>query len=179
MNKPLSVFHSLWKLLESMVYHVLRFFFRLIGKELTDPFFASFMQFVKFGLVGVTNALVNYVVYLLTLFFLRAVGWAPRIDNYIALAVAYIVSVLWSFLWNNTLVFKKEEGRERNLLAALLKCYATYFFTGVVLNQFLLYLWLNVFHVSEFIAPILNSIICIPINFLMNKFWAFRDRRSQ
>jgi putative flippase GtrA len=32
----------------------------------------------------------------------------------------------------------------------------------------------NYLNISEFIAPILNLIITIPLNFLLNKFWAFR-----
>ena len=31
-------------------------------------------------------------------------------------------------------------------------------------------------HVSEFVAPIINLLISVPINFVINKFWAFRGK---
>jgi putative flippase GtrA len=32
------------------------------------------------------------------------------------------------------------------------------------------------FGVSKLIAPILNLLVSVPVNFLLNKFWAFRTK---
>ena len=73
------------------------------------------------------------------------------------------------------MVFKAEEGKERSLGKALIKTYISYSFTGLFLNSILLMLWVQVFHISEYIAPVINLLVSVPVNFLINKFWAFRE----
>lgn len=82
--------------------------------------------------------------------------------------------MLWSFYWNNKYVFKQNEGQERNIFAALLKTYVSYAFTGLFLNSVLSFIWVEIIGVSKLIAPIINLLVSVPINFLMNKFWAFK-----
>jgi len=72
------------------------------------------------------------------------------------------------------MVFVKEEGQQRNLWKALIKTYISYSFTGLFLNSALLVLWVDVLHISEFVAPIVNLLISVPLNFIINKFWAFK-----
>ena len=96
-------------------------------------------------------------------------GFDPLIAN----IISWLLSVLWSFYWNNKFVFKKEDGEKRNIWAALFKTYVSYGFTGLILNNILLVLWISVLHMNKMIAPIINLIINIPINFFLNKIWAF------
>ena len=70
-----------------------------------------------------------------------------------------------------------EEGERRSLFPALIKTYVSYSFTGLFLNSLLMFLWVRVFHISEYLAPIFNLLISVPINFLINKFWAFKKER--
>ena len=106
---------------------------------------------------------------------MRAVHIFPTRDYFIAQIIAFILSVLWSFFWNNKFVFMLEDGEERSLWKALLKTYVSYSFTGLFLNSVLIVLWVQVLHISEFIAPIINLLISVPVNFLINKFWAFKN----
>ena len=62
------------------------------------------IQFIKFGIVGVTNTVVSYVINVATLFLLGHAHIFQRWDYIIANTVAFILSVLWSFYWNNKLV---------------------------------------------------------------------------
>ena len=59
---------------------------------------------------------------------------------------------------------------------ALIKSFVAYSFTGVFLNSILSFLWVELMGMSKVIAPIINLVINVPINFVMNKFWAFRRR---
>ena len=38
----------------------------------------------------------------------------------------------------------------------------------------LLFVMVQYFSVSEVVAPVVTLVITIPLNFLMNKFWAFK-----
>ena len=167
---------QLWKIIETIAHAVLAFCFRLIHKELTDEAFAAFMQFVKFGLVGVSNTIISYVLYVASLLIFKKMAILPGTDYLAAQVISFVLSVAWSFYWNNKLVFVVEEGKERSVWKTLLKTYVSYSFTGLFLNTILLVLWVDCLHFSEFLAPIINLLINVPINFLINKFWAFKTQ---
>lgn len=134
----------------------------------------SQLQFVEFCIVGISNTVISYVIYSISLLFFRSLHLFEKYDYLIAQILMFVLSVAWSFFWNNRLVFRLKTGQTRNLLKSLIKTYASYSFTGLLLNSFLLWLWINGFGISAFIAPFLNLIISIPVNFVLNKFWAFK-----
>ena len=103
------------------------------------------IQFIKFGIVGVSNTVVAYVLNVAVIFVLDKAQVFVKWDYIIANTVAFILSVLWSFYWNNKLVFDMEGTSWKDLLKALLKMYVAYAFTGIVLNNILSYLWIDVF----------------------------------
>ena len=146
--------------------------FRLFHIPIKDSTLQSLVQFVKFGLVGVTNTAISYVLNILVLKLLQPyhLPWDYVAGN----VVAFVLSVLWSFYWNNKYVFTKREGQTRRLGLALLKTYISYGVTGIVLANILSYLWIEVFGISKYVAPLINLIISIPLNFIINKFWAFK-----
>lgn len=164
----------LWKWIETIAYKVLKVCYRLCKRELTEKSFSVFMQFVKFGIVGVSNTVISYVLYAVSLLIFKEFAIIPKADYLVAQIIAFALSVLWSFYWNNKMVFVQEDGKKRSVIKALLKTYVSYSFTGLFLNSILLALWVQVFHISEFLAPIINLLISVPVNFLINKFWAFK-----
>lgn len=170
-----SIGTKLWGLIERVAHAVLGTFFKLFGKKLSDETFETFMQFVKFGIVGVSNTLISYVLYAVSLLAFQKMELFPKIDYLLAQIIAFVLSVLWSFYWNNKMVFVLQKGKERSLWKALLKTYVSYSFTGLFLNSILLILWVQVFHISEFVAPVINLLVSVPLNFLINKFWAFKE----
>lgn len=133
----------------------------------------TFSEFIKFGLVGVSNTIVSYCLYALSLQIFLKLNLFSSTDYIIANIISFLLSVLWSFYWNNKYVFKLDEGEHRSIWKALLKTYVSYGFTGIILNNILLVLWVRVIGINKMLAPIINLIINIPINFFMNKLWAF------
>lgn len=162
------------KIIDRVIYFVCNLIAKLIKREQDESFVNSLVQFVKFGIVGVSNTVVSYVINVLVLLALRPmnVSW----DYFVGNIVSFILSVLWSFYWNNKYVFSLEEGQSRSLWKTLLKTYISYGFTGIVLNNILSWIWVSVLGISKFIAPIINLLASVPINFLMNKLWAFREK---
>lgn len=119
-------------------------------------------QFIKFGIVGLSNTFISLAVYYI-LIYLET--------NYIAANTAgFIISVLNAYYWNNKFVFKKsDEGN----LKPIIKTFASYG-TTFILSTVLLVIMVDYLSISNIIAPVLNLIITIPLNFLLNKFWAFK-----
>ena len=131
----------------------------------------ALFQFAKFGLVGITNTLLSYVLNIAVLYLLEpfALSWDYVAGN----IVAFILSVLWSFYWNRRFVFQQAKGRLSAELVMLLKTYAAYALTGILLNNLLSWLWIERFGISKYIAPLINLVISVPLNFVINKFWTF------
>lgn len=128
---------------------------------------ALVIQFVKFGLVGVSNTLVSWICYYIIL-------WID--DNLYMLGslVGTIVSIANAFIWNDRFVFKGQENDWKNRLKRLGKTYVSYGGTSL-LSMLLLWIEVQLFGVSKVIAPVVNLLITIPLNFLINKFWTFRN----
>lgn len=162
---------TIYGFIEKIYMFFVELLFKIIKKDLTDKERQTFKEFLQFGLVGVSNTIISYLLYVVTLLLVSKSG--VKFDYIIANIVSWLLSVLWSFYWNNKFVFKKEEGEKRNIWAALFKTYVSYGFTGLILNNILSVLWVSVLHISKMLAPIINLVISIPINFFMNKLWAF------
>ena len=169
-----GIVDKLWQRTEKAACRGWSIFFRLSGREPSEQGRAVFLQFVRFGLIGISNTAISYLVYLLSLLLFRRLGIWENADYLVAQLLAFLLSVLWSFYWNSRKVFVRKEGEKRSVGKTLLKTYISYSFTGLFLNSILLLLWVPVLHISEFIAPVINLLISVPLNFLINKFWAFK-----
>lgn len=168
---------KLYDLIERIAFWFLGLIFKLLKKDMSEQVRSTFTEFIKFGLVGVSNTIVSYLLYAVTLQALIKLGAFPSFDYIIANIVSFLLSVLWSFYWNNKYVFKLKDGEKRSIWRALLKTYVSYGVTGIVLNNILLYLWVDILGIHKMAAPVINLIINIPINFFMNKLWAFSKKK--
>ncbi|MCR3760024.1 GtrA family protein [Clostridium felsineum] len=145
-------------------------------------------QFLKFGLVGFSNTVISTLVTYLVIF-LCNLYLTPHLSNItnefskllvsqIANLIGFIVGVLNSYYWNNKYVFTLEKDENRNTLKTFIKTFIAYASTGILLNGALLILWVNVLHISQYIGPIINLIITIPLNYVINKYWAYKKTHS-
>lgn len=159
------------KLWNALVKTVHFFVYKVLRLKLSTEAFEKLLQFIKFGLVGVSNSVISYGTYLILLHF--GMHYTP------ANIIGFTVSVFNSYYWNNRYVFKAEEGTERGVVKTFLKTYISYAGTGIVLSNILLVLWVEVLNIPEAIGPILNLCVTIPVNFLVNKYWAYRDKKKE
>ena len=123
-------------------------------------------QFVKFS-----NTLIGYVVY-------SACVWLGC-HYLVANGIGFFVSVLNAFYWSNRYVFRKGAGEERSLWRSLMKTILAYASTGIVLNSILLWLFIDLWGISEYVAPLLILIITVPTNFILNKYWSFKTTPTE
>lgn len=156
----------------------------------------SFLQFIKFCIVGLSNTIICEGIYVVLLFF--------GVHYLAANIIGNLISILNAYYWSNKYVFKVEEGEQRVWWKVLLKTYATYGFS-MVLSAGLLVFWLEIVKLEQFMRPVLslldnlgilsglskigivleakilseilaaaiNLIITIPLNYVINKYWAF------
>ena len=152
------------------------------------------IQFLKFGLVGVSNTIVSYLIY--------AIVFAISHNYFLGNVIAWLLSVLHAYLWQNIFVFKQDQNAEKRVWwKVLLKTYIAYAFTGLFLNNVLLWIWISVIDISKYCGaiiaflsvqgvvltkyefagyagPVLNMAFAIPINFIINKCWAYKQKTA-
>lgn len=153
----------IWTFIEKIISFVIR---RMLRIPLTDEKAQMLLQFFKFGLVGISNTVIHYLIYLS--------GTVMGMQYILANFVAFTISIINSFYWNNKYVFKNETAVKRPLFVAFVKTYISYGMTGILLNSVLLYVEVDIWGMNKLVAPIVNLLITIPINFIVNKFWAFK-----
>lgn len=135
-------------------------------------------QFVKFSVIGMSNCLVNYSTYVISICFVKYICIDCEKDFLIAQALAFLVSVYWAFYWDKKYVFNVGKVYDRFInLKILMKTYMSYAFTGLFLSEILLIFWVEFLGITKFIAPLINMVICLPLNFIINKKWTFRNYR--
>lgn len=118
------------------------------------------MQFIKFGLVGISNLAVSWTIYYGLLFF---------DTNYlVANVLGWIFGVFNSYCWNNFYVFKHKKMN----MQSLFKTYCTYLLS-FILGTLMLFILVELCNVSEYIAPLISIIISVPFNFYLNKYWVY------
>lgn len=130
-------------------------------------FWNLFWQFFKFGLVGLSNTAVSMICYYIVLFI--------NPDLYLlGSIIGTVVSIANAFYWNDKFVFSGNCQNWRSKLKRLGKTYISYGGTSILSNVLL---WVEVafFSVSRTIAPIVNLLVTIPLNFIINKLWTFRS----
>ena len=99
---------------------------KVLRRTYQDVQHDAIMQFVKFGIVGVSNTMISYFLYAGTLLILQMACLLPKTDYLFAQIVAFILSVLWAFYWDNKMVFAASMDTERIWWKALIKTYISY-----------------------------------------------------
>lgn len=137
--------------------------FRIFTKKI-------FSQFIKFGLVGISNTLISTFIAFAVVFLLGETSTIAIFGNF----SGFIVSVTNSFYWNNKYVFKNKTEKKEPII--FFKVIISYSFS-LLISSLLIYYLVDQLHINPYIALISRLIVIVPINFLLNKYWAFRDIR--
>ena len=172
MKKPGT---DIWNVFEKILYFAV---IKILHINLSCEAWEKHLQFVKFVLVGISNVIVSYGVYLVCLVVFQATGVLSGADYLVAQWIGYVLSIFWSFFWNRKYVFATDRD-QIPWYKALLKSFASYSFTGIFLNSALAVLWVQIIGMPKIIAPIISIAINVPINFVLNKFWVFYEKNNK
>jgi putative flippase GtrA len=120
------------------------------------------LQFVKFGIVGVSNTLIFFAVYTLLL---KVFGvW------YVAASgIGFAVGAVNGFLWNRAWTFKGHVGDALTPVRWFVVQTA-----GLLLNLGLVYLFVDGAGLDELVGQAVTIVIVTVTTFLANRAWTFR-----
>jgi putative flippase GtrA len=131
-----------------------------IGAAARRP--ASWVQLLKFGLVGGSGYLINLAVFVL-------LAGSLNFDPALAAVGAFAVAVTNNFLWNRYWTFGPGEGSVHFQAAR----FFTVSLASLGLNIAVLELLLAGNVVGELPAQAIAVAVAMPFNFLGNKLWTF------
>lgn len=123
-------------------------------------------QIIKFGIVGLINSGLSYVIYLGM--------YALGVHYLLCELVAFLITIAISYFLNSRYVFKADRISIKETVLRLLKTYLSYLSTGFVLNAVLLVLWIEIIGIPGEIAPLISLLVTVPVNFILNKFWVYK-----
>lgn len=132
------------------------------------------IQFMKFGMVGAINTILSYGI-------TNGMYYLLHLNEQMSNIIAFTITVFISFMLNRKFVFNvnnEKNNDAKNWIKSLLKVYISYSITGLFLTAGLLYLEEQIFKIPHYIATLMNLVLTIPVNFILNKFWAYKGEEK-
>ncbi len=132
-------------------------------KALLNP--RELWRFVKFGITGVMNTLVDFGVYtlLVELF---------SVNMYVAQIISYCCGMLNSYLVNRKWTFKTQS----KVVSGELWRFILLNLSMMLLGMGVIWLGTQWLHCSPVLAKLLSSGVTLVVNFLVSNFWVFRNK---
>lgn len=120
------------------------------------------LQFVKFGIVGVSNTLISFAVYTLLL---KAFGvW------YVAASgIGFAVGAVNGFLWNRAWTFRGHVGDALTPVR-----WFTVQSCGLLVNLGLVYLFVDGFGLGKLTGQAATVVVVTVLTFFANRAWTFK-----
>lgn len=94
----------------------------------------------------------------------------------VANILAFIITVFISYLLNNKFVFESKDSGRWKWIKGLIKVYISYASTSLLLSTILLWVQVDILGIWEEVAPLFNLVITVPLNFILNKFWVYKNK---
>lgn len=125
----------------------------------------TLFQFTKYGVVGLSNVMISYVIFLVAL----KAGLAYPY----ALFAGHIIGVLNSYVWNKWWTFQARNTPIRREFSTFFLVYLGTFF----LNLSLLYALVNMVEMKIWLAQLTLIIFITLVNFVGHKYWSFEAKK--
>lgn len=174
---------AVWGVLSKIILFCFNLLLKPFGKKMTPEQETSLLQFCKFAIIGVSNTIVSMCINFCILFMCGKFGWFVANEEYqahLGNTIAFYLSVIWSFYWNSKFVFKAgDESEKRVWWKTLVRTYLAYSITGLGISNLISDLCIKSWGISKYIAVLINLVIAVPINFILNKFWAYNKKEDK
>jgi putative flippase GtrA len=126
-----------------------------------------FRQFVKYGIVGVGNTALTFVIY--------TVGVEIGVLYLLALVVGYVAGGFNSYMFNRHWTFRARHlshASSGGRFALVQGC-------AIAANLVLLYVLVHHLHVDKIVSQALLSVPVVAITFFINRKWTFGRRPGE
>ena len=119
------------------------------------------VQIFKFGIVGGIATIIDLIIYYICFNYLKI---NPLIANIISFCIAVIYNYLASIKW----VFIVDENKSKKKLFIEFMIFSI---LGLLLTEFLLFIFINKLSLSKMIAKIIATVVTMIFNFITRKLF--------
>lgn len=155
---------KIWQMLMYLCRTCLGAILKCFHLNLTDEKWNICEQFIKFTFVGCSNSVVFLIVYYIVIFMLGKEMYL------VGQTFGYVLGVVNSYFWNSRFVFEPQEEKTGKNFWKMCICY----FISHVLQVGILYMGIEILQISEIIVPVIAILLTTPLNFVLNKWFAFQ-----
>lgn len=117
-------------------------------------------EFIKFGIVGVSNTLITFVVYNILL--------KLGVNYLVANIIGYICGMINGFIWSKNWVFKVDKESKMYFIK-----FALVNLLSLIVSTGLLMVLVKQLSLNSTIAQLITTCITVVINYILNKMWTF------
>jgi len=127
----------------------------------------SLKQFIIFGIVGVSNTIVDFVVFWVLI--------QLSLHYIIANIVAYGVGMLNSYFWNNKITFKSSRQQSDIIVARRIMRFIAWNGLMLLVSSVLIYAVIELLHWHALISKSVVIVVVLMFQFLGSKKWVFKQ----
>ena len=152
--------------------------------SIIDLFYPPFrrlmpLQTFRYAACGGMNTLLGLAAYFISFHYIFTkenfdLGFIVFKPHNAALFVSFIVSFITGFILNKYVVFITSNLRGRIQLFR----YFIAFFLNLVLNYFLLKLFVERLHMEPFLSQVITTVIIVTLSYLTQKHFSFREVKT-
>ncbi len=124
----------------------------------------SFIQFIKFNIIGIANTLLTYLVYSLIVYLSD--------NQYLAVTGDYSVGIVFSYFLNSRITFK---SNQKNTFLTFIKMAISYI-PGYLLNLLLSFVFIEKWQLNKYFAQIVILGLISLISFVLQKYFVFKEK---
>lgn len=138
-------------------------------KRLID-LYKKYSEIINYLIVGVLTTLVSIIIYwVFTKLF--------HVNYMISNIISWIGSVSFAYITNKKFVFKSKCDSEKDVFIEVYQFFKYRVFS-LVIDIFLMYLFVEVFNIDDMIAKVIVQFIVIALNYIFSKLFVFKKKES-
>lgn len=126
----------------------------------------SLKQFIIFGLVGVSNTIVDVVLYSVLLHF--------SVYYLLANVISYGAGMLNSYIWNNTITFRSKQSMSQVDWSKIVR-FVIWNVSMLACSSLFIYVLTELATVHAIVSKIIATCIILVVQFIGNKIWVFKQ----
>lgn len=132
--------------------------------------YKKYSEIINYLIVGVLTTLVSIIIYwLFTKLF--------HVNYMISNVISWIGSVSFAYVTNKKFVFKSKCDNEKDVFIEIYQFFKYRVFS-LVIDIFLMYLFVEVFNIDDMIAKVIVQFIVIALNYIFSKLFVFKKKES-
>ena len=132
--------------------------------------YKKYSEIINYLIVGVLTTLVSIVIYaVFTKLF--------HVNYMISNIISWICSVSFAYITNKKFVFKSKCDSNKKLLIEIYQFFKYRIFS-LVIDVFLMYLFVEVFNIDDMISKVIVQFIVIVLNYVFSKLFVFNKNES-